>query len=403
MTTFGITLQGFKRKRYEDIITDMEARARALYGDDANLSERSPLGLFLKNAAWEQAKSWEMAEAVYYSGYKDDAEGVSLDGVSKFIGMTRKPAEKARFANDEMTPAWITIYGTPGTVIPAGFLVRTRDGVQFEVVEVATVQPSGATDATIRAVVPGIEGNVPANTIAEIVNPVTGVTSVNNPSAVKGGREEEVDYELRDRYDSSLALGGASTVDSVRAALLQMEGVKTALVIENDTMLEDADGRPPKSISAYVDGGDPALVAKLILQTKAGGIRAAGSMELDVQDDAGTMHTIGYTPAEPVYVWVLVTLTTNAYLPAGGDNLVRTEIIKYIGGTDAGMVEYSGLGMGRTVVHAKCIEAAFNIQGVADVSVELSTDGAVFSMANIPITYSQVAKTDHIKVAVSRA
>ena len=123
-------------------------------------------------------------------------------------------------------------------------------------------------------------------------------------------------------------------------------------------------------------------------------------MELDVQDDAGTMHTIGYTPAEPVYVWVLVTLTTNAYFPVNGDNLVRTEIIKYIGGTDAGMVEYSGIGMGRTVVHAKCIEAAFNIQGVADVSVELSTDGAVFSPANVPISYSQVAKTDHVRVAV---
>jgi|LSQX01.1.fsa_nt_gb uncharacterized phage protein gp47/JayE len=400
MTTFGITPQGFKRKRYEDIIADMEARARVLYGDDVNLTERSPLGLFLKSVAWEQAKSWELAEEVYYSGYKDDAEGVSLDGVSKFIGMTRKPAEKARFANDEMTPAWIAVTGTSGTVVPAGFLVRTKEGTAFEVVETVTIQPSGAADAVIQAVLPGIGGNVPANTIAEIVNPVTGVTSVNNPSAVKGGKAEELDYELRDRYDSSLSLGGASTVDSVRAALLQLEGVKTALVIENDTMLEDADGRPPKSISAYVDGGDPSLVTKLILQTKAGGIRAAGSMELDVQDDAGTMHTIGYTPAEPVYVWVLVTLTTNAYFPVNGDNLVRTEIIKYIGGTDAGMVEYSGIGMGRTVVHAKCIEAAFNIQGVADVSVELSTDGAVFSPANVPISYSQVAKTDHVRVAV---
>ena len=49
----GLSKFGFRRKTYNEILEDMEARAKELFGESVNLSERSPLGMFLQTIAWE--------------------------------------------------------------------------------------------------------------------------------------------------------------------------------------------------------------------------------------------------------------------------------------------------------------------------------------------------------------
>ena len=95
MAEFGLTSQGFRRKQYTDILSDMQARAKSFFGEDVNLSDRSPLGLFIQSIAWEQSRLWEEAEKVYYAGYVDDAEGVQLDGATKYAAITRKGPQQA--------------------------------------------------------------------------------------------------------------------------------------------------------------------------------------------------------------------------------------------------------------------------------------------------------------------
>src|SRR5690606_39706929 len=62
------------------------------------------------------------------------------------------------------------------------------------------------------------------------------------------GLDRETDREIRERYYLSLAAGGASTIDSIRAAVLKTPGVRTARVVQNPTMEFDDEGRPPKSV-----------------------------------------------------------------------------------------------------------------------------------------------------------
>lgn len=81
---------------------------------------------------------------------------------------------------------------------------------------------------------------VPANSLTEIVTPVSGWVSLTNPQSGITGRNQETDAELRLRREQSLHLLGAATVEAIRSRLLQeVAGVTAVLVFENVTMTQD--------------------------------------------------------------------------------------------------------------------------------------------------------------------
>lgn len=388
---FGLTAKGFRRKRYADIIAEKEARARALFGENVNLSEASPLGQFIRLNAWEESLVWEMAEDVYNAAYVDTSTGIQLDRVAQRIGIRRRPAQRATGA--------VVFLGDDSTEIPAGFRVATGDDIEFETTEAVTISGGTAT-APIRAVESSTGGNVPANTVTEIINPTAGIDSVTNPAPTSGGRNKETDAELRERYLQSVARGGASTIDSIRASLLDTPGVRAALVAVNNTM-EMVDGRPPKSFECYVLGGDPEDVARTILETGAAGIQPYGTEQVTVKDASGQDQVIGFTYAVEVDIHVRVTVTKTVEYPLDGDGRIRTEIIKHIGGADVDGQVYTGLGMGDDVVYTRLIKTAYRVPGIKDVEIEVSTDGAVWVKENIEIALTQVAETNHELVVVT--
>lgn len=396
MADFGLTAQGFKRKTYTDILDSMKARARAFFGEDVNLTDRSPLGLFIQVVAWDQARIWEVVEKVYHAQHVDSAEGTQLDGVAKRISLTRRPAEKAT--------GTITITGTSGTVITAGTLrVGTVTGVEFNLAENITIPEAGTVDAAITAVLAGKTGNVQPGTITEIVTPLAGVESVTNAEATAGGRDVETDYEFYNRYLLSLSSAGASTIDAIRAALLNVPGVRAANVVENMANAVDGEGRPPKSVQCYVLGGESQDVAEAIFDTKAGGIETVGDVPVTVKDDSGEDHTVKFSYAAEVSIYVKITITRNLKYQSDGDSRVKTEVTQYIGGEDADGTVYVGLGMRQKVVYSKLFEKVYQIEGIDDVDLELSTDGLTWVKANIDILSNQVATTSYDKVVITHA
>ena len=80
----------------------------------------------------------------------------------------------------------------------------------------------------------------PVNTLVEILTPISGWNSINNPKAGVTGRFIETDAELRIRRNNSIRLLGAGTVESIRARLLQqVPGVTSAFIFENRTMTQE--------------------------------------------------------------------------------------------------------------------------------------------------------------------
>lgn len=389
---FGLNKDGFNRMRYADIIAEMNSRAKSVFGADVNLSEYSPLGMFFKVIAFSMAVIWQLAEYVYYGAYKDTADGYQLDGVGQYVGITRKAATYA--------VGTATFTGTSGTVIPLQFIVSTGTYL-FWTQQIATIPAGGTVDVPIRAIELGNTSNVLANTITTIVNPLTGVTSVTNATATTGGANVETDEAFRARYDESISVGGASTTEAIKAEILTVANVIDATVTENVTMAT-VDSIPAKAFRSMVYGGTDADIANVIYRTKAAGIQAYGAIVVPITDDNGQVHNIGFSRVVEVPVYVHVTLTTDAELfPVDGMTTIETNIIKYIGGTDADSTKYYGLGLGDDVVYTKIIGICHSVTGVTDVVVTLSTDNVTYTAANVVIAAGQVSTTDYAKVVIA--
>ena len=379
--TFGLTSAGFKPKRYADILPEKERRARELFGNDANLSDSSPLGMLVRLNAWDEAAVWQQMEEVYLSAYVSSAEGVSLDRKCQDIGIMRQLATRAT--------GTIQFSGVDGTQIFEGFEVQTATGIVFRTTSATTIS-GGLARAEIEAVVPGASGNVGAGAIFRMVRPQAGVTGVTNPDPTSGGRDTETDAQLRARYHRSVSKPGGSSPSAIEAALLDLGGVLDAKVRQNTKMVTDPEtGIPPKAIAPIVWGGDPEEIVATLARVKTGGIQCWGEDVVhEITDSHGEKHIIGFNRPDLVTVNVSATLTVDtAIFPPDGDDLVGAAIEGYL----------SGLALGEDVIYTRIISRIHSVPGIIDIPT-LTVNGGT---GNIAIAKSAVAVPGTITVTTS--
>lgn len=383
---------GFKRKTYNELQQEMDQRARELFGDDINTSERSPIGILIRLFAWFLGKSWELAEKVYNSGFVTKAEGVQLDNLTPLYNTQRIAEQSARVT--------LSFTGTPNYTILTGTQFATENDILFTLTEDVTLDGLGSGTGIAYAVETGAAGNVLANTITVQAEPDVDVLTVNNPENATGGREEETDSELVNRLLDSSAAGGSGTGNSIRARLLGVTGVRAASVIENNTMAT-VDGNEPKSIHVYVLGGESEDVAQAIFEKKSAGIGTNGAEIINVEDASGNNQVIKFDYAVEVPIYVNADVTTNNAYPADGAAQVQDAIIRYIGGLAQDGTEYNGLGMGDDVVWSKLVQTILSqVEGIEDVTLTIGKTAGSLSASNIAIEAEEVAQTDVSKVEV---
>lgn len=391
MGKFGVTIDGFRRKSYNEILSDLQARAKEVFGDNINLSNTSFLGMWLQNEAWEIAELWELAEDVYFSPFVDTSEGSSLDGAGKYITIARKPAQKSR--------GTITIEGKEGTSIPRGFRISDEKIEKvFETIESMVIGNDGIVSIPIISISPRSDMNVGPYFITKAVNPIPGIDNIYNKESTINGANTETDREFRQRYYRSISRGGSSTRDAVEAALLDMDNVVDAFVIENDTM-EYKGSIPPKSLYSLVEGGEAINIAKTILKSKAGGIRAYGEKEVEVEDSKGISHIIGFSRPTKKDIYVKLSIKRDKGYP--GDNVVTRAVINYIGGEDEDGIFHKGLKLGEDVVVSKIMSSVMCLNGIKDIQVEISTDKESWQSGNIENDIKEIAKTSYDKVVIN--
>lgn len=383
---------GFKRKTYYDLQQEMEQRARELFGDDINTTERSPIGIIIRLYAWFLGKTWELAEKVYNSGFVTKAEGVQLDNLTPLYN-TRRIAEQSAQVTLDFT-------GTANYTIFSGTQFATESDILFTLTEDVTLDAVGAGSGIAVAEQTGATGNVLANTITIQAEPDIDVLTVNNVDNATGGREEETDSELVNRLLDSSASGGSGTGNSIRARLLGVTGVRAASVIENNTM-DVVDGNEAKSIHVYVLGGAERDVADAIFEKKAAGIATNGTEVVTVEDASGNDQTIKFDYAVQVPVYVNADVTTNSSYPSDGNQRVEDAIIRYIGGLAQDGTEYNGLGMGDDVIWSRLVQTILgSVEGVEDVTVTIGKEAGLLGSSNIVIESEEVAQTDVTKIEV---
>lgn len=389
LTDWGLTDAGFRRPTYAELLDALEYKARELFGSKANLTVRSPLGIFLRIFAWMLNLLFSTLEDVYNSRFIDTAVGASLYNLGRAIGLRLLGAQKA--------VGYLTFTGEDGVDVPEGFLAETVAGMQYITLSSGMIK-DGSVTLPASAVVPGPDGNTPEETITIITNPKLGIEAVTNVKAFDGGRNTETDAEFRERYYKSVDFAGGVNIDAIVAEVYEsVEAVISVVGEENDSDFESENGLPPHSFEVVAYGGLDEDIAKAIFRRKAAGIQTFGNTTVSVLGASGQTFSINFSRPTPVNVWVRVTdLVTDRHFPLDGVEQIKRSLVSFIGGNTRG-----GLNIGQDVILVALPTEVLKVPGVVDFNLQISPDGESFGWSNIEIAARQKAVTEESMVSVS--
>ena len=368
----GLTSSGITIKSVDEILADMESEQLANIAADLNVEADSVLGQLNGIYAAALAELWELLEQVYQAAYPDTASGQSLSYIAALTGAIRRPATKSTIL--------VHLEGTVSTSVPAGTQAYPdQNGAgpadpdsMYETTAVAVIAEEGATDyveVTMEAVTPGSYANASLSGDVELVisTPVAGLDAITIQADSADGDDEETDAELRERREQSLALAGASTVEAIRAEMLQVTGVDRCTVFENPTGTTDALGLPPKSIEVLVDSDnapdyDDQELADEILLRKPAGTQTYGSISDTATDSAGNTYTVYWSEPTtvPAYVELDLTAATDGTYGDDGDDRVAEAIADWA---------TPNLTVGRSLYSSDIVNVVADVEGVTAVDV----------------------------------
>ena len=230
--------------------------------------------------------------------------------------------------------------------------------------------------------------------LTDIVTTYAGWDAVSNNVPANTGRLAESDTALRQRWNASLYTRSVGMTDSIASALMTLNGVTSAYVYENDTDSTDADGRPPHSIEAVVNGGETDEIGLTIWQKKAAGIYTYGSQSVSINDSQGFPHTINFNRplVVPIYLNITVTEYHEEALPPNAQAMITEAVLNY-GNT---------LTVGNDVILQRFMGAIYqNVAGIGYITVTASTDGSTYSSNNISIDARHVATFAATRIQVT--
>lgn len=385
---WGLTDAGFRRPTYSELLDALEYKAREQFGSRANLTVRSPLGIFLRIYAWILGLLFSTLEDVYNSRFIDTAVGSSLYNLGRAIGLRLLGAQKS--------VGYLTFSGEDGVEVPEGFLAETAAGAQYITLRSGVIE-EGSITLPATAVIPGPDSNTDENTILNITNPKLGIETVTNAAPFEGGRNTETDAEFRDRYYLSVDFAGGVNIDAIVAEIYEsVEAVIAVIGDENDTDVTNKNGLPPHSIEIVAYGGLDEQIAKAIYRRKAAGIQTFGNTVVSVINASGTTYDVHFSRPTPVSVWVRITgLVTDRYFPLDGIEQIKRNVVSYIGADTRG-----GLNIGQSVIRVQLPTEVLKVRGVVDFKLQISPDGETFGWDNIEIAARQKVVTTENMVMV---
>lgn len=392
--TFGLTADGFKVKRLDDILTEIRGRFRDEFGDNIDLSDETPEGQIIAIFAERESLVWELAQDVYNSQYPLTAEGRQLDNVVSLTGTTRQGPQ---FSLVESGVA----RGANGTLVPAGTIISVQgnSAARFITQEDAVINiADGATFKSGPITLVAEESGpvqAPAGTLTVIETPVSGLNEFTNELDAEVGSNTETDAQLKARRDGELQIAGAATIEAILSELRARPLVEAVIVFQNNSSITDNDGRPPHSLDIVILGDDEQDLADAIFQVIGGGIETIGDITRTVVDSQGFNQEIKFSrPNEiEIYLEVDIIKDVNSY-PVDGDAQVEQAFLDYA----------NELTVGQDVVifgSNSLICAINDIPGILDINIRIDRNPAPANDDNVIIDPREIAKFDSGRITVN--
>ncbi|UBF27080.1 baseplate J/gp47 family protein [Kovacikia minuta CCNUW1] len=177
--------------------------------------------------------------------------------------------------------------------------ITLADGVRPPGKLLIHYKPKSVTIA-VEALEPGPTGNVNSGTVVVMPTPPRGIDGVINAAAISGGQVAESDEQLRERAKFALERAGNATLNAIKFAVLEVDGVEGVEVMDHslDPTIPLGEVRV-----RYSGGGDSEFrrqeiersVKQVVEQTRAAGIFARVDA-INTIAIAGTFYLIPATP-----------------------------------------------------------------------------------------------------------
>lgn len=385
-----VTAEGISAPDYQTILDKLTGYFCDIYGNDAYLDSDSKDGQMVALVALAIHDANNTAVAVYRSFSPSTAMSDALTSNVKINGISRRGATNSTVD--------LVLTGTVGTSITNGS-VRDSNGVIWKLPGVVIIGLSGTVLVTATCASAGPVAALPGS-VTLINTPTRGWTSVNNPLPAAIGVSAETDAQLRIRQSKSVALPSLTPFDAVDGAIANVSGVTRHKLYENDTDKTDANGLPPHSISAIVEGGDATEIASTIRGVKGQGVATYGDMAVVVTDKYGNPYNIRFSRPSDVPIYVSITIRAlSGYTSIVGDQ-IKNEVSAYINSLTIG----SSVLLSRIYSPANLgVVSGGNAKFYDITELVIGTSVDKLASANIILAYGDLAscKVDNISIVVS--
>lgn len=302
--SFNLTFteNGVVAPEMAEIKSDFQALFQEIFGVQVTLDDASMIGQLITALSKIVYDKNNQLIFVINQFNPENSSGIWQDALAKLYFLNRKAATSSTVIC-ECGGAQGTVLGGKSSANPAK--AKNANGDIFVCVDGGVIPASGTISLAFEAEETG-EIAVPANSVNSIYTQVIGWDTVNNSSSGVVGTLQESQFSFEERRKKSLALNAVGNLESVYAAVFEVDGVTDCFAKENDEDTPLTVGGVTigaHSIYVCVNGGDSTEIAKAIKLKKSGGCSTTGNIEVYVNN---ALVPIRFDRAADVDVYVNV-------------------------------------------------------------------------------------------------
>lgn len=374
----GLTSAGFTPETLEDITNRVQSKLNIL-SPGFDFSSESPDGQLLEVMSFELSQAWNELGVVYKAYDPNQAAGAALRNLGLITGIIYGAAERSQATAD--------LDGTISTLIPAGSLVEDGSGNTFATQFDVRLPGSVLCVSTVAGAIP-----ITAGTIVSPKTVITGWTTATQALDGREGSTAQSEIAFRNIRNRTV-LRNYTSIDEVTSARLYELGLEQVSVFSNNTV-GVIDGVPANTIHVTISPTDDILdedIARVILNTKPPGTPTHGSTAVVLEDTQGVSHTINFTEATEVPIFISVDVTYLDEEHASAKESIEQDLIDHINSLQVGEdVIYSRLfgiitPYGKAQVNTLTIGLAVTPTGTVNLPMSSIEAGSTI-LANVIVT-----------------
>lgn len=396
MPSFGAT--GFVSPTEPEIKGGLWLDFQAAFGGALTESDATPQGQLVSTLTAILGDCFDRFVALANGVDPAYASGRMQDAIARIYFLTRIAAGA--------TTVTATCAGASGTIIPVGAQAEDVNGYRYLCTDGGTIPTAGTIDLTFQNAETGPIACA-AGTLTTIYQTVSGWDSVANAAPGTVGRDVETRREFEIRRQASVAKNAQGSVESIRGAVEEVDGVLDAWVYDNSSsnaITQNGVTIAPHSVYVCVRGGTSADVAAAIWSKKSNGCDYTGNTSVTVRD------TSAYTQPYPTYtvtfqrptalpVKFAIVLASTGSVPSNVVTLIKAALRSAFNGG------YDGIDRARigSTIYASTYYAPIAAAGtwVKITSILVGTDTATSNTVDINADRVPTLDDSNISVVIS--